>query len=94
MSKIVNAIEEFAKEEFQPGVSAGAAARQLCRTLGACGYAPTLKRMLEELLASANVASHERYLILRDFEAVDAPAAHSAKKASFKRGQDRSAAAH
>jgi hypothetical protein len=36
-----------------------AATRQLIRSLGCAGHYPTLKRMLEDLLADANRSSHE-----------------------------------
>lgn len=80
-----NVIEAWAKDECRPGVSPGAAARQLCRSLGAAGCAPTLKSMLEEMLADANRASFDRYLILEDFAKVDPQASHDAKMASFRR---------
>jgi len=69
-----NIIETMAREEYREGVSAGAAARQLCRSLD--GIAPTLKRMLEDMLAGANRANFDRSCILRDLDAVapdDAP---------------------
>lgn len=52
-----NAIEIWAAEEYRDGVSAGAAARQLCRSLGAYNEAPTLKRLLEDMLGDANERS-------------------------------------
>lgn len=54
-----NVIETWAKEEYREGISAHAAARQLCRSLGCYGHAPVLKKMLEDLLAEANKSSHE-----------------------------------
>lgn len=80
-----NVIEAWARAEYRPGVSPGAAARQLCRSLGASGCAPTLKTMLEEMLADANRASFDRHLILEDFAKVDPQAGHNAKMASFRR---------
>lgn len=53
------AIETWAEEEYRDGVSAHAATRQLIRSLGCAGHYPTLKRMLEDLLADANRSSHE-----------------------------------
>jgi hypothetical protein len=53
----MNVIEKWTQEVFKVGVSAGAAARQLCRSLGAHGEAPTLKSMLETMLAEANKES-------------------------------------
>lgn len=52
-------IEAWAKEEYRDGVSPGAAARQLCRSLGAGGVAPTLQRLLEDMLADFNRQNHE-----------------------------------
>ena len=46
-------VEMWAEDEYRDGVSAGAAARELCRMLGASGHYPTLQRMLEDLLAAA-----------------------------------------
>lgn len=52
-------VEIWAEEEYREGVSAHAAARQLVRSLGCSGHYPTLKRMLEDLLAAANRENHE-----------------------------------
>lgn len=60
MAENQNPIETWAAEEYREGVSPGAAARQLCRSLGAHGVAPTLKRLLEDMLSTANRASFER----------------------------------
>ncbi len=49
-------IEELVQREYREGVSAGAAARQLCRSLD--GY-PSLKRLLEDMLADYNQQNHE-----------------------------------
>ncbi len=49
-------IEELVQREYRQGVSAGAAARQLCRSLD--GY-PALKRLLEDMLADYNQQNHE-----------------------------------
>lgn len=81
----MNVIEQWAAEEYKAGVSPGAAARQLCRSLGAAGNAPTLKRMLEDLLAKANRASFDRSMILNDFTEADPEAAAKAQAASFAR---------
>lgn len=85
MTTTENAIETWTKEEFRPGVSPGAAARQLCRLLGAHGEAPTLKRLLEEMLAAANRASHDRSVIIRAFRDLDETAGHAAEMESFHR---------
>jgi hypothetical protein len=69
-------IEKWAEDEYRDGVSAGAAARQLCRTLGASGAYPALKRMLEDMLDAANRAAFDRSAILRavdDAAPEDAP---------------------
>ena len=50
-------IEMWVAEEYQEGVSAGAAARQLCRRLEDF---PNLKRLIEDLLADANRQSFEQ----------------------------------
>lgn len=52
-----NQIEVWAAEEYGPLVSPGAAARQLCRSLGAANEAPTLKRIIEDMLAKQNRTS-------------------------------------
>ncbi len=54
-----NMIETWAAEEYREDVSAGAAARQLCRSLGIAGSAPTLRRLLEDLLGEANDRARE-----------------------------------
>ena len=61
----MNPIEKWCQDEYREGVSAGAAARQLCRMLGCFDEAPTLKRMLEDMLSDANRASFDRSCILR-----------------------------
>ncbi len=48
-------IEMLAKQEYEDGVSAGAALRQLCRSIE---NAPTLKRLIEDELADFNRQSH------------------------------------
>lgn len=82
---VTERIETWAADEYTPGVSAGAAARQLIRSLGCAGAAPTLKRMLEDLLAEANRASHDRHMILSDFEKAAPADAKAAQLASFHR---------
>lgn len=76
-------IEELVKAEWRDGVSPGAAARQVCRSLR--DGAPVLKALLEELLAQVNLDAHERYLILEEFRAVDGDAGLAAKIRSFRR---------
>jgi len=57
-------INDLVAHEWRPGVSAGAAARQICRSLGPSA----LKELLEALLTEANEASHDRYLILDEIK--------------------------
>ena len=78
-------IEGMAAAEYREGVSPGAAARQLCRSLGAHGVAPTLKRLLEDMLSNANRASFDRSQILSDFDAAAPEAAAAARVASHER---------
>lgn len=78
-------LEQIARDEYREGVSPGAAMRQLCRMLGISGEYPTLQRLLEDVLADHNRASHDRNCILTDFAEVDAEAAKEAKMASFRR---------
>lgn len=56
-------IDELVKREWKAGVSAGAAARQLCRSL-----APDspLKSLLEAMLDEANEAAQDRSTILNE----------------------------
>jgi hypothetical protein len=53
-------VERWVREYYANGIEGGAAARQLCRDLGCSGNFPTLKKMLEEMLADGNRGSHER----------------------------------
>ena len=85
MSDTTPPIERAARDEYREGVSAGAAARQLCRTLGISGQYPTLKRMLEDMLADANRAAADRGRILQAFAEADPEAAATAKTESFRR---------
>lgn len=72
-----NVIEKWARDKYRDGVSPGAAAQQLCRMLGAFGTAPTLQRMLEDMLSDRNRASFDRSCILR---AVDVAAPEDAPR--------------
>lgn len=78
-------LERIVAAEWPEGRSAGAAARELCRTLGAAGISPTLQRLLNELLGQANFAAHDRTLILQDFAEASPEAARIAKLESFER---------
>lgn len=75
-------IETLCEREFTDGVSPGAAARQMCRSLP---RESALRTMLEAMLASANRASFDRSCILRDFADADPEAASEAEMASFRR---------
>jgi hypothetical protein len=79
----MNVIEQWCQAEYREGVSAGAAARQLCRTLGCFDEAPTLKRMLEDMLADANRASFDRASILRAVDDVAPDDAPRIRRESF-----------
>lgn len=59
MTEFDSVIERWVAEEYRPGVSAGAAARQVCRQLGCNGHAPELKRLLDDMLADFNEQNHE-----------------------------------
>ena len=80
-----NTIDTWAAVEYREGVSPGAAARQLCRSLGSNGVAPCLKELLEDMLADALRASFDRSQILIDFADADPEAAAEAYAASFAR---------
>jgi hypothetical protein len=81
----MNAIEQWANEEYREGVSPEAAARQLCRSLGVSGEYPTLKRMLEGMLENSNKNDHDRSAILMDFDKAAPAAASEARLESFRR---------
>jgi len=81
----MNTIEKWAKEEYTEGASAGAAARQLCLHLGIHDEAPTLKKLLEELLEEANRSSFDRSQIIRAFDEASPDAASAARRESFAR---------
>jgi hypothetical protein len=81
----MNVIEKRSQDEFKDGASAGAAARQICLHLGIHNEAPTLKRLLEELLADANRSSFDRSQILRAFDEVNPDAATASRRESFSR---------
>lgn len=85
-------IEKIVKGEWKPGSSAGAVARQVCRELGCSGRAPTLKKLLEEMLADANRASFDRSCILSEFEEASPDAAKIARHNSFDRNNELAAA--
>lgn len=78
-------LEQIAREQYREGVSAGAAARQICLVLGASGEYPTFTRMLEDMLADANRASADRSRILQAFADAAPEEAHEAKMDSFRR---------
>jgi hypothetical protein len=74
-------IDAMVKEEYREGVSAGAAARQLCRSLSARSE---LKRMLEDMLGDANKSAHDRWRILDAFSRAAPDEADLARMASFR----------
>lgn len=76
-----NGIERLAQEEYREGVSAGAAARQLCRCLS---HKSHLRRMLEDMLGEANKSSHDRWRILDAFSQAAPDEADTARMASFR----------
>lgn len=78
-------LEALVRQEWPEGRSAGAAARELCRWLGAHGKAPTLVKMLQEMSANLNRANSDRAQILKDFEDAAPEAANEARYASFLR---------
>jgi hypothetical protein len=80
-----NVIEIWAQLEYRDGISPGAAARQLCAHLGIYGGAPTLERLLEDLLADDSLAAFDRSLILKAFDEADPEAAAQARRDSFAR---------
>lgn len=75
-------IDAIVKGEYMQSVSAGAAARQVCRCLSPSS---PLKRMLEDMLADANRASHDRYRILQAFKDAAPEAGRAAAMDSFRR---------
>jgi len=83
-------VEKWAEDEYRDGVSAGAAARQLCRMLGAIGQYPTLQRILEDMLDNANRASFDRSCILRAIDVAAPEDAQRIRMESFKRNNPRS----
>lgn len=82
-------LEAFVAREWPEGRSAGAAARELVRALGARGLAPTLQRLLTDLLGQINFASTDRAQILADFANAAPEAARMAKIDSFERWNPR-----
>lgn len=77
-----NDIEKLAREEYREGVSAGAAARQMCRCLDS---APTLKAILEDMLGEANRQAFDRSCILSRFAEAAPEEACAAHLESFAR---------
>lgn len=78
----MNTIDDLVKREWKPGTSAGATARQLCRSL-----APDspLKLLLEAMLADANESAQDRTIILNEIMEFDLNFGKQLKLASFNR---------
>lgn len=85
MSDWRDELEKLVADEWPAGRSAEAAARELCRSLGVSGIAPTLQRLLTDMIGRANFAAHDRNLILSDFAEAAPAEATAAKAASFER---------
>lgn len=85
MAEWHDGLEKLVAEEWPDGRSPEAAARELCRSLGVAGIAPTLQRLLTDMIGRANFAAHDRNLILSDFAEAAPDAAQAAKAASFER---------
>lgn len=80
-------IEKLARDEWRDGMSSGALARHVT------GWLPKdsmVKWMLEDLLAAANFAAHDRHMVFVDFDKIDEEASAAAKLASFYRTNGRS----
>lgn len=75
-------IDDLVKQEWHPGISAGAAARQLCRSLAADS---ALKLLLEAMLADANESAQDRTIILNEIMEFDLDFGKQLKLASFNR---------
>lgn len=75
-------INDLVNHEWREGVSAGAAARQICRSLGP---ASSLKLLLEAMLDEANETAQERARILNEIVEFDADFGKQLKLASFNR---------
>ncbi|PRD42112.1 hypothetical protein C5748_18350 [Phyllobacterium phragmitis] len=80
-SRLRQGVDALARAEYHDGVSPGAAARQMCRSLP---QSSMLKRMLEDMLAEANRTHHDRYRILQAFDDAAPDAAMEARMASFR----------
>lgn len=78
----MNTINELVKKEWRTGVSAGAAARQICRSLAPDS---ALKLLLEAMLSDANEAAQDRAAILNEIMEFDLNFGKQLKLASFNR---------
>lgn len=78
----MNSLDDLVKSEWKPGTSAGAAARQLCRSLAPDS---ALKLLLEAMLADANEAAQDRTIILNEIMEFDLNFGKQLKLASFNR---------
>ena len=84
-------IDDLVKHEWREGVSAGAAARQICRSLGS---ASPLKLLLEAMLDEANETAQERARILNEIVEFDENFGKQLKLASFSRINHRDRVQH
>lgn len=75
-------INDLVNHEWRTGVSAGAAARQICRCLGP---ASALKLLLEAMLADANEGNQDRSIILNEIKEFDLDFGKQLELASFNR---------
>lgn len=87
----MSTIDELVELEWRPGVSAGAAARQLCRSLGPNS---ALKNLLEAMLADANSAAQDRSAILNEITEFDERFGKQLRLASFNRTNNRDRVQH
>ncbi len=79
---MTDTINALVKHEWREGVSAGAAARQICRSLDPSS---PLKLLLEAMLSDANEAAQDRSIILNEIKEFDLSFGKQMELASFNR---------
>lgn len=79
---MTNAINDLVKHEWREGISAGAAARQVCRSLDPSS---PIKLLLEAMLSDANEAANDRASILNEIQEFDQNFGKQLRLASFNR---------